>query len=173
VKELIRLAIKAESEAVRVAAIKEMFDQGLADLWHQRAASRSVQGQRGQHAGCGDCPPRAAGSQRPAAALMSHGRRMRIISYWLDNHGGAGPRRRGWLSLLRSWLRSASRSTLRPSTWAARRAPLWARSSLPMHQWGGWAGGGYQPGCTIDGAGHWPSRQTTDSSTSSVSSPSE
>jgi hypothetical protein len=78
-----------------------------------------------------------------------------------------------WLSLLRSWLRSASRSTLRPSTWAARRAPLWARSSLPMHQWGGWAGGGYQPGCTIDGAGHWPSRQTTDFTTSSVRSPSE
>ncbi len=28
VKELIRLATKAESEAVRVAAIKEMFDRG-------------------------------------------------------------------------------------------------------------------------------------------------
>ena len=29
VKELIRLATKAESEAVRVAAIKEMFDRGF------------------------------------------------------------------------------------------------------------------------------------------------
>jgi hypothetical protein len=29
IKELIRLATKAESEAVRVAAIKEMFDRGF------------------------------------------------------------------------------------------------------------------------------------------------
>jgi hypothetical protein len=75
VKELIRLATKAESEAVRVAAIKEMFDRGFGKATQPVEGSLtygiSVQlaelfrGNEGNN--CASC--RFAASERSAAAL--------------------------------------------------------------------------------------------------------
>jgi len=75
--ELIRLATKAESEAVRVAAIKEMFDRGFGKATQPVEGSfygiseqlaELFKGNEGNR--CGDCASCAAGTEWPAAPLM-------------------------------------------------------------------------------------------------------
>jgi hypothetical protein len=99
VKELIRLATGAESEAVRVAAIKEMFDRGfgkaaqpiegsmtygvsqqLSDLFKENAGNTW----------CRDCVSHCVAASERRAAALTRGRNGRcgIDCYFISPHLG-------------------------------------------------------------------------------------
>ena len=82
---------KAESEGVRVAAIKEMFDRGFGKATQpvegsltygisEQLADLFKGSNEGQYAGRGDCTSCVAGTEWPAAPLMEIGRLAHSIS---------------------------------------------------------------------------------------------